>query len=385
MQRRQLIKHAMVTLAALPLVGRTGSGRASAWLSPLNTTYLDEKLKATLPVGASLRIVAQSGAKPVPESDYFWHGAPDGGACFTAQDGGWIYVSNAELNAGLGGAGALRFDKQGQIVDSYSILKGTTRNCAGGRTLWGTWLSCEESGDFGLVYECDPFGQREAQVRPALGACNHEAVAMDPITGRAYLTEDMPDGGLYRFTPDQAGDLSQGLLEVAVINGDGIAWQRVPDPSAKATPMRYQVDNIKSFRGGEGIVYHDGHIYFTTKQDNRVWSLRLSDDSLALIYDVARSDTPILSGVDNIEVTPSGELLVAEDGGDMQIVALDKKGTVMPLITLHEQPGSEITGPAFSPDGSRLYFSSQRGYGGRSEEGITYELMLPWGLSISRE
>ena len=34
--------------------------------------------------------------------------------------------------------------------------------------------------------------------------------------------------------------------------------------------------------------------------------------------------------------------------------------------------GSEITGPAFSPDGRRLYFSSQR------NPGTTYEVTGPW-------
>ena len=103
---------------------------------------------------------------------------------------------------------------------------------------------------------------------------------------------------------------------------------------------------------------------------------------MEIIYDAALSTSPILSGVDNIEVTQSGELLVAEDGGDMQIVALTKNNSPLPLITLHDQHQSEITGPAFSPDGSRLYFSSQRGYSGHSEAGISYELTLPWGITL---
>lgn len=40
------------------------------------------------------------------------------------------------------------------------------------------------------------------------------------------------------------------------------------------------------------------------------------------------------------------------------------------------QDNSEITGPAFSPDGTRLYFSSQRG--GRLAGGITYEVTGPF-------
>ncbi|GAA4558594.1 hypothetical protein [Planotetraspora kaengkrachanensis] len=44
------------------------------------------------------------------------------------------------------------------------------------------------------------------------------------------------------------------------------------------------------------------------------------------------------------------------------------------------QSSSEITGPAFSPDGRRLYFSSQRGTSGHStgSGGITYEVTGPF-------
>jgi len=44
------------------------------------------------------------------------------------------------------------------------------------------------------------------------------------------------------------------------------------------------------------------------------------------------------------------------------------------------QDFSEITGPAFSPDGQRLYFSSQRG--GPTGFGITYEISGPFGYTI---
>jgi len=137
------------------------------------------------------------------------------------------------------------------------------------------------------------------------------------------------------------------------------------------------------FKGGEGIVYSKGSVFFTTKKDNRVWALELESGKLTMVYDASMHLKPELTGVDNIEVTPSGEFLVAEDGGDMQIVALTAAGNVVPLVKLHGQDESEITGPAFSPDGSKLYFSSQRGFGGKSKTGLTYELSLPWMASLS--
>ena len=62
-----------------------------------------------LPRGFRSRVLARSG-RAVGESDFFWHDAPDGGAVFSSDDGGWIYVSNAELEPD-GGVSALRFDR----------------------------------------------------------------------------------------------------------------------------------------------------------------------------------------------------------------------------------------------------------------------------------
>jgi len=366
--RRQFVHNLFAVMASVSFAGAARRAHADV------PTVFDDTLRATIPQGTRLRIVAETGKPAVSGGSYLWHAAPDGGACFGAPDGGWIYVSNSEMGRKRGGVGALRFDAGGNVIDSYPILQGTSTNCAGGKTPWGTWLSCEENGDIGLVYECDPSGKRAAIVRPGLGACNHEAAAIDPGTGICYLTEDRPDGCLYRFVPQVSGDLSNGRLEVAVSNGDRLTWTAVPDPSGAMAPMRKQVPGAATFRGGEGIVHAGGKVYFTTKVDNRVWSYTLATGEIAVIYDASTSDTPILRGVDNIEVSPSGELLIAEDGGDMQIVALGRDYKPYALVTLHGHDNSEIAGPAFSPDGKRLYFSSQRGTGGRSETGLTYEL-----------
>lgn len=373
LNRRNFLQHAIVALTSGATIGRAAS---SANILEQSLIF-DAEHKASLPKGSRLRIVAKSG-QVVPGSSYRWHAAPDGGACFATEKGGWIYVSNSEMSQGRGGVGALRFDAQTNVVDAYSILQNTSRNCAGGRSLWNTWLSCEENGEQGQVYECDPFGKKTARVLPALGSFNHEAVAMDPDTGIAYLTEDAKDGCLYRFIPLRLGDLSEGQLQVAVLQErNTLAWLPVLDPAAKQSPLRHQRPEAARFQGGEGIVYGNEKIFFTTKHDNRVWSLDLKSQQLTIEYDASLYLNPVLSGVDNIEVSPNGELLIAEDGGDMQIVALTTHGKALPLITLHEQDESEITGPAFSPDGSKLYFSSQRGFSGESEDGITYELSLP--------
>ncbi len=368
--RRQFIQYAMLGLSslAMPRIG------FNLPLELNKNLYLDKHHDIDIPVDSSIRIVAESSKPVISNKNFLWHSAPDGGACFTTNDNGWIYVSNSEIGRSDGGAGALRFNAKGDIIDAYSILNSTSRNCAGGKTPWNTWLSCEENGDLGQVYECDPEGKQKAIVRPAMGSFNHEAVAVDPKSHYCYMTEDVKDGCLYRFKPEVKNDLSKGFLEVAVADRNVLSWKKINDPFAIDKPTRYQVKEAARFKGGEGIVYHDSKISFTTKKDNIVWQYHIATGLISKIYDAADYQQPLLTGVDNIEISPSGELLIAEDGGNMQIIALDHNYLPHVLVQIYGQDRSEITGPAFSPDGSRLYFSSQRGKTGQSKNGITYEI-----------
>jgi len=334
--------------------------------------------------GFSSRIVARSSQQPVNASGYQWHAAPDGGATYPDSGGGWIYVSNSERSVG-GGVGALRFAPDGTLVDAYPILENTRRNCAGGATPWGTWLSCEEVAR-GQVFECDPFGRDPATHRPALGAFKHEAAAVDPATHVVYLTEDETDGRLYRYIPDSIlgngrPDLDNGVLEVAEAVGGqtgAVVWHRVPDPTAAAQLTRHQVPASTPFRGGEGIDHFDGVIYFATKGDDRVWAYDLTLGELDLIYDRSGFASPQLTGVDNVVVSPAGDVLVAEDGGNLEIVALTPSGAIVPVVKIVGHDRSEVTGPAFDPSGTRLYFSSQRGATGSSADGVTFEVSGPF-------
>ena len=366
--------------ASLPKATKQG-----ARLSSLGVLAAPDANGVRLPAGFRSRIVARSGHPPVGDRSYLWHGAPDGGATFATSDGGWIYVSNAELPGGKGGASALRFDAAGDLIDAYRILGNTSLNCAGGPTPWGTWLSCEEH-PHGLVWECDPHGRTPARSWPALGAFTHEAVAIDPATMQAYLTEDLADGRWYRFTPDrrntQTGvpDLSSGTLEAAQWDGEStgrVQWHRVEDPQGRDTPTRLQVPRATVFRGGEGCWYAQGTVFFTTKHDNRVWAFDIAKQSLRILYDASRFADPVLFGVDNVTTSAAGDVVVAEDGGDMQIVAITKDA-VAPIVQLEGHRQSEITGPAFDPSGTRLYFSSQRGATGDSGDGVTYEVSGPF-------
>jgi uncharacterized protein len=393
LSRRELLRRGFLGMGlcfagSVPLgCGGKGPNRRVSNLADVGPLGEADANGLRLPAGFSGRVVARSGEVPPGASGYVWHQAPDGGATFATGDGGWIYVSNSELGAAQGGVGALRFDAAGRVFTAYSILAGTSRNCAGGTTPWQSWLSCEEFPG-GRVWECDPFGIAVPLVRPALGVFTHEAAAVDPLRDHVYMTEDEVDGRLYRYVPPDDSDadvpdLDNGRLEVARVvdaSGEGaVDWLEVPDPTFSGdTPTRRQVPESTAFLGGEGIWYGDGVMYFTTKIDNRVWAYDVETRRIEVIYDDDVANPPILSGVDNVTVSAQGDVLVAEDGGDMQIVALVPTGEIVPLVQIVGHERSEVTGPAFDPSGTRLYFSSQRGAGNPPAGGVTYEISGPF-------
>ncbi|MER5969413.1 alkaline phosphatase PhoX [Streptomyces sp. NPDC002055] len=384
MERRTFLRGAVIGTSAAAFGGTLMRGAAYAAPAqpgpgPYGAPGAADANGIHLPGGFSSRVIARSG-QTVPGTSYTWHSAPDGGACF-ADGTGWIYVSNSEIDPG-GGASAVSFSAAGTVTGARRILSGTRQNCAGGSTPWNTWLSCEEVSR-GYVHETDPWGVRPARRRDAMGRFKHEAAAADPVRRTVYLTEDETDGCFYRFTPDTWGDLSSGTLQVLKA-GSGtsgsFSWATVPDPDGSPTVTRNQVSGAKRFNGGEGCHYANGTVWFTTKGDNRVWQLDLANGTYQLAYDdslVVGTDAP-LTGVDNITGTSSGDLFVAEDGGTMEICVITPDDVVAPFLRINGQSASEITGPAFSPDGRRLYFSSQRGTSGSSSTGITYEVTGPF-------
>ncbi len=337
--------------------------------------------------GFSSRVIARA-RENVAGTSFEYRVFPDGAATFAddAVPGGWYLTVNHEAPGGAGGVSSIRFSPDGTIVDARSICKGTSLNCAGGATPWGTWLTCEE-WDGGYVWECDPTGAQRARRRSGMGAFAHEAAAM-ASDGRFYLTEDRPDGALYRFSPSAPGDLSAGLLEVATGQAPGqVVWVQVPNPRPEVleTACRHQVPGTIEFDGGEGIATDQGLVWFSTKGDDRVWEYDTASSQVRVRYQ-AGGDSE-LSGVDNLWIDKSsGGLLVAEDGDDMEVVLLRADNTVEPIVRLPGQDISEITGPCFSPDGQRLYFSSQRGPVGLAglPLGITYEVTGPFDELLAR-
>jgi secreted PhoX family phosphatase len=254
--RRDLFRRGAVAGTAVLLSGEfldlLSASPVSAGVSGGYGPLLPDKAgKLDLPPGFRYQIIAKSGTwgqAPYNESfdvlDDAGHPPfptkSDGTGSFPWRNGGTILVQNHEQDAinpgaqftplvpkttgapvydgsatnAFGGTTNLVLDADANVQRRYVSLAGTIRNCAGGITPWGAWLTCEETESIvtggkrhGYVFEVDSLGTRTTgEALVALGRYAHEAVAVDPSTNIAYLTEDAssPNGLLYRFTPTKA-------------------------------------------------------------------------------------------------------------------------------------------------------------------------------------
>src|SRR5262245_14352640 len=144
--------------------------------------------------------------------------AHDGMAAFAAGHKKVYLVRNHEITDGPdafapeiaydveagGGTTTTELDTaRGEFIRSWASISGTVRNCAGGPTPWGSWLTCEETtlgvgnGDLtkshGYIFEVPASGSTlkvdpDPQPYRAMGRFSHEALAIDPVTGWVYET-----------------------------------------------------------------------------------------------------------------------------------------------------------------------------------------------------
>ena len=168
--RRQLIGAGVGGVATVAVGGAlwrevldTAPGAPRRAVSGYGPRLAPDEHGIRLPEGFRSRVIAR-GEEHVAGTGYRWHEASDGSATFPTADGGWILVSNSETLARRRLCRSASTPRR-RSADAYRILGGTSQNCSGGGTPWGTWLSCEEI-EGGLVWECDPSGRREAVSHP---------------------------------------------------------------------------------------------------------------------------------------------------------------------------------------------------------------------------
>jgi len=341
-----------------------------------------------------------------------------------------------------GGTTTLVFDTATeQLVDSRISLNGTLHNCAGGVTPWGSWLSCEEGvfsprlrhlapegkyrywniedarREHGFVFEVPAEGAADPVPIVDMGQFEHEAVAFDPRTGIAYMTEDnAPDAGFYRFIPRTPGRLHDGgRLQMMRVPGRpdmsdalrlgepyDVEWVDIPEPARGFSPGSRHPSGVADqglaagasrFLALEGCAFADGHLYFTSKSGGRRGS------GYVMEYDPVREQVWMVfesdghghfSGPDNIVMSPRGSLVICEDRlvGDKrgQVVAgLTREGEFFRFCQVNPRlrgrylghdlgetfVASEWAGATFSHDGAWLFLNVYA-------PGVTVAITGPW-------
>lgn len=337
-----------------------------------NGLFLSQGLQARLLATSGQPLLLHNGQN----STTLFHARPDAGATFSDVRpfnlGGWAYVSNSEVRIqdepggpGHGGVGSILFDRHGNIIDYNMVLTNTTWNCGGGRTPWNTWVSCEENGRDGQLYQVSPFGERDADIL-TLGndGGRFESFAFDVRNESEpyyFVTEDHSKGALRRFAPEtpnwsdpweslHSNGTTDFLLLKPIRNKDRGRFRWTSDQeNAKNNAKKY-------YPHTEGIDCRSGHLYFVSKTLKQLYDLDLD----AGTYRNSTTTHGLFDGApDQLQriVSPDGSLESEEDeilyfteekGKDAGVHGRNQKGQYFTILESPEYH-DEVTGLAFSP------------------------------------
>jgi secreted PhoX family phosphatase len=214
------------------------------------------------------------------------------------------------------------------------------------------------------------------------GRFNHEAACVDPETLIAYLTEDRPNGCLYRFVPRHQATPFEGKLQALRIAGSPrldtalelpagkelpVDWVDVPNPNPKDDTVRFSAHERGAaiVRRGEGIVFDHDRLFVAATTGGRNGTgqiLKLAfgrdGDTLSTVAESPNGD--VLEHPDNLTLAPWGDLYMAEDGiGSQYVRGLSPRGRIFD-VARNAAGFGEIAGVCFSPDGKVLFLNLQR-------------------------
>lgn len=452
MRRRDFLHRTAVTALAPLASGLVHAAAGPGSVHGYGPLEADPRGLLALPRGFRYRVISRAGA--AMDDGLVVPGLPDGMHVFPGGDGEIVLMRNHELDtwggpsafaargdhpgadhgarvydydadrgrlAGRGGVTAVVMDADtARVRRQYLALGGTVRNCAGGATPWGTWISCEESTvragergarvDHGYNFEVPARGEGLVQAVPlrAMGRFNHEAVAVDPDTGIVYQTEDRLDGLFYRFVPAQPGALAAGgRLEALAVPGQpgvftgnwpgrgarfepgremDVAWVAMDDVEAPRDDLRHRgrAAGAAVFCRGEGMAVQSPggaapvSIWFActaggANARGQIWRyVPASGAGGQLSLFAEPNDLRHLDYADNLAVAPNGDLLVCEDNTRSQrLVGITPRGGFY-LLAANSRGDSEFAGAAFDPSGTWLFVNLQ-------VPGITLAIEGPWG------